>query len=53
MLRFAVHNACVRLVDGTESVETMAEHHPEWLLAVNNAGYTPVQLLCRNGLIDA
>lgn len=49
--RFAVHSACLNLTN-IENIETMAEDHPEWLLTVNNAGYNPVQLLCRKGLIN-
>lgn len=38
----------------TESpnIEPSIMSHPEWISVMNNAGFTPVELLCRNGRFD-
>jgi hypothetical protein len=46
-----VHDACFR-GSPFEHIETLAMANPEWISIRNNAGYTPLQILCKNGRID-
>lgn len=47
----AVHDACFR-GSSFEHIETLAMGNPEWLHVCNNGGFTPLQILCKNGRID-
>jgi len=46
-----LHDACFR-GSPFEHIETLAMANPEWIMVRNNAGYTPFQILCKNGRID-
>lgn len=46
-----LHDACFRN-SPLEHMETLAKAHPEWIFVRNNAGYTPLQILCKSGRID-
>lgn len=46
-----VHYACFRGA-AVESIEALVESNPEWVTVHNNAGYSPLQILCKNGRID-
>lgn len=46
-----LHHACFRSFS-LEHIEHLAEAHPEWITVRNNAGYSPLQILCKNGRID-
>lgn len=46
-----MHYACLRNAT-VESIEALAESNPNWILACNNAGYSPMQILCKNGRIN-
>jgi ankyrin repeat protein len=46
-----LHEACFRGA-GFESIETLARNNPEWIMVWNNAGYTPLQILCKGGRLD-
>ena len=46
-----LHEACFRNA-GFEQIETLAKANPEWIVIPNNAGYTPLQILCRGGRLD-
>jgi hypothetical protein len=48
---FKVHYACFRGAS-VESIESLVESNPEWITVRNNAGYLPMQILCKNGRID-
>lgn len=49
-MRSKVHHACFQ---GTpfEHIEHLAMSNPEWIMVQNNAGYTPLQIMCKNGRI--
>lgn len=47
----SVHDACFRSTP-YEHLEVIAKANPEYILVRNNAGYTPLQILCKNGRID-
>ena len=49
--RSSVHDACFR-GSPFEHIETLAMANPEWIMVRNNAGYSPFQILCKNGRID-
>lgn len=46
-----VHEACFR-GSPYDHIETLAKGNPEWIGVKNNAGYSPLQILCKNGRID-
>lgn len=46
-----LHDACFRSTP-YEHLEVIAKANPEYILVRNNAGYTPLQILCKNGRID-
>jgi ankyrin repeat protein len=46
-----LHEACFRGA-GHDRIETLAQSNPEWIMARNNAGYTPLQVLCKSGRLD-
>lgn len=46
-----LHEACFRGA-GFEHIETLATSNPEWIVTQNNAGYTPLQILCKRGRLD-
>lgn len=46
-----MHDACFRSTP-YEHLEAIAKTNPEYILVHNNAGYTPLQILCKNGRID-
>lgn len=46
-----LHEACFR-GSGYERIETLAQSNPGWILARNNAGFTPLQILCKGGRLD-
>lgn len=48
---FTVHLACFKNTP-RRHIESLAESNPEWIKVRNNAGYTPLQILCKNGRID-
>jgi hypothetical protein len=33
-------------------IEALAEFNPHWINVRNNAGYSPLQMLCKNGRVD-
>ena len=47
----SVHDACFRSAT-YEHLEVIAKANPEYILVHNNAGYTPLQILCKNRRID-
>jgi hypothetical protein len=47
-----LHFACFRSA-GQEQIEALAVPHPEWLLIRNSSGFTPLQILCKSGRVDA
>lgn len=47
----SVHDACFRS-SPFEHIETLATTNPEWVSIHNNGGYSPLQILCKNGRID-
>ena len=46
-----LHEACFRGAS-FDHIETLAKATPEWIVAKNNAGYTPLQVMCKGGLLD-
>eukprot|EP00521_Asterionellopsis_glacialis_P010057 CAMPEP_0195289588 /NCGR_PEP_ID=MMETSP0707-20130614/5801_1 /TAXON_ID=33640 /ORGANISM="Asterionellopsis glacialis, Strain CCMP134" /LENGTH=530 /DNA_ID=CAMNT_0040349611 /DNA_START=678 /DNA_END=2270 /DNA_ORIENTATION=- len=46
-----LHEACFRGAS-FEHIETLAKANPEWIMARNNAGYTPLQIVCKGGKLD-
>ena len=46
-----LHYACFRGA-GTEQIEALTLSHPEWISVRNNAGHSPLQILCKSGRID-
>ena len=46
-----VHLACFR-ENSRAHIETLAAQNPQWITVRNNAGFSPLQLLCQNGQID-
>ena len=46
-----LHEACFRGA-GHDRIETLVHSNPGWILARNNAGYTPLQVLCKGGRLD-
>jgi len=46
-----LHDACFKSTP-YEQLEEIAKANPEYILVSNNAGYTPLQILCKNGRID-
>jgi hypothetical protein len=50
-LHMTVHDACFRSTP-FEQLEVIAKNNPEYILVRNNAGYTPLQILCKNGRIE-
>jgi ankyrin repeat protein len=46
-----LHEACFRGAS-FEHVETLAKASPEWIVVRNNAGYTPLQVMCKGGRLD-
>ena len=46
-----VHDSCIRSTP-YEHLEMISKANPEYILVRNNAGYTPLQILCKNGRID-
>lgn len=48
---YLVHDACFR-GSPFEHIETLAMANSEWIMVRNNAGYSPLQILCKNGRID-
>lgn len=46
-----LHEACFRGA-GFERIESLARSNSEWILVRNNAGYTPLQILCKGGHLD-
>lgn len=46
-----LHDACIRFTP-YEQLEVIAKANPEYILVRNNAGFTPLQILCKNGRID-
>jgi hypothetical protein len=47
----SVHYACFRNAP-RDSIETLAIANPHWITVCNNAGYSPLQILCKQGRID-
>jgi ankyrin repeat protein len=47
-----LHYACFRSA-GREQIEALVMHHPEWLPIQNSGGFTPLQILCKSGRVDA
>lgn len=47
----AVHLACFRNFS-QEHIENLAESNPEWITVRNNAGYSPLQILSKNGRLE-
>lgn len=45
-----LHEACFRA--GHDRIETLAKSNPEWIMSRNNAGFTPLQVLCKAGRLD-
>lgn len=46
-----VHLACFRDFSRPH-IESLAQSNPSWISVRNNAGYSPLQILCKNGRID-
>ena len=46
-----LHEACFRGAS-FEHIETLAKATPEWIVVRNNAGYTPLQVMCKSGRLD-
>ncbi|OEU21681.1 ankyrin [Fragilariopsis cylindrus CCMP1102] len=46
-----LHDACFRSTP-FEQLEVIAKKNPKYILVRNNAGYTPLQILCKNGRIE-
>jgi len=46
-----LHYACFRHAS-VENIEALASQHPLWITARNNAGYSPIMILSKNGRID-
>jgi ankyrin repeat protein len=46
-----LHEACFRGAS-FEHIETLAKSTPEWIVVRNNAGYTPLQVMCKSGRLD-
>jgi ankyrin repeat protein len=46
-----VHNACFR-GSPFEHIETLAMSNPQWVKCVNNAGYTALQIMCKNARLQ-
>lgn len=46
-----MHYACFRGA-AFEHIESLAMSNPHWISTRNNAGYTPLQILCKNGRIN-
>lgn len=46
-----LHEACFRGAS-FEHIETLAKANPEWIVVRNNAGYTPLQIVCKGGRLD-
>lgn len=46
-----LHEACFRGAS-FEHIETLAKATPEWIVVRNNAGYTPLQVMCKGGVLD-
>lgn len=46
-----LHSACWHGAN-SEQIEALVKAHPEWVSVQNNAGYSPLQLLCKSGRID-
>jgi len=46
-----LHEACFRNAS-FEHIETLAKATPEWIVVRNNAGYTPLQFMCKGGRLD-
>jgi ankyrin repeat protein len=44
-----LHEACNSRRGQIESIATL---HPEWITVGNNAGFTPLQILCKSGCMD-
>ena len=45
-----LHYACFRGV-GAEQIEALTLSNPEWISVRNNAGYSPLHILCKSGRI--
>jgi ankyrin repeat protein len=50
-LEKTVHLACFRDFSRPH-IESLAASNPSWISVRNNAGYSPLQILCKNGRID-
>lgn len=48
---FAVHLACFRGAP-LETIESLIQTNSGWISARNNAGYTPIQILCQSARIE-
>lgn len=46
-----LHEACFRGAS-FEHIETLAKATPEWIVVRNNAGFTPLQVMCKSGRLD-
>ncbi len=46
-----LHEACFRGAEH-DRIETLCRTNPGWIMARNNAGYTPLQVLCKGGNLD-
>ena len=46
-----LHYACFRHAS-VENIEALASQHPLWITARNNAGFSPIMILSKNGRID-
>ncbi|CAB9497995.1 ankyrin 3, node of Ranvier (ankyrin G) [Seminavis robusta] len=46
-----LHNACFR-GSPFEHIETLAMSNPQWVKCTNNAGYTPLQIMCKNARLQ-
>ena len=46
-----VHHACFR-ASPFEHIESLAMSNPEWVKSTNNAGYTPLQIMAKNGNLN-
>ena len=47
-----LHYACFRGAN-REQIESLAMNNPDFLASQNSAGFTPLQILCKSGRVDA
>lgn len=51
MLFFLVHYACFRGAH-YQQIESLAMANPKWVKTKNNAGHSPLQIICKSGRVD-